>query len=80
MKRIDDKQFWISIRTFLTEYLQNVRGKEENTVKAYRDTLNLYVGFLQKVFLASKSFPTLPRKFSPHRQERMPDIAIRCAA
>ena len=32
------------------------------------------------LFLASLSFPTLPREFSPRRQERMPHIAIRCAA
>jgi integrase/recombinase XerD len=49
MKRFKDKQFLISIKSFLTDYLPNVRGKSENTIKSYRDTINLLIRFFIEV-------------------------------
>ena len=48
MKRFKDKQLFISIRTFLTDYLPNIRCKSENTIKSYRDTINLLIIFFKE--------------------------------
>lgn len=48
MKKFKDKQLFISIKTFLTDYLPNVRVKSENTIKSYRDTLNLLITFFKE--------------------------------
>jgi integrase/recombinase XerD len=48
MKRFKDKQLFISIKTFLTDYLPNVRVKSENTIKSYRDTINLLIIFFKE--------------------------------
>lgn len=47
MKKIKDPNLFLSIKTFLTIYLPEIRAKSTNTVKAYRDTLNLFFRFLK---------------------------------
>ena len=47
MKKIKDPQLFHSIREFLVVYLPQIRGKSSHTVKAYRDTLNLFILFLK---------------------------------
>lgn len=63
MKRFKDKQLFISIKTFLTDYLPNVRVKSENTIKSYRDTINLLIFFFREekqidIYSISKSLIT----------------------
>lgn len=47
MKTIRDKELFESIKSFLTEYLPLIRRKPENTIKSYRDTINLYFRYLE---------------------------------
>lgn len=47
MKTIRDKVLFESIKSFLTEYLPLIRRKTENTIKSYRDTINLYFRYLE---------------------------------
>lgn len=46
MKTIRDKRLFESIKSFLTDYLPHIRRKSENTIKSYRDTINLFLKFL----------------------------------
>lgn len=48
MKKFKDKHLFISIKIFLTEYLPHIRGKGENTIKSYRDTINLFIKFFNQ--------------------------------
>lgn len=41
--------FFESIRKFLNEYLPNQRCLIENTIRSYRQTLNLFVKFMREV-------------------------------
>ncbi|GGK09392.1 integrase [Lentibacillus kapialis] len=47
MKRVKDPKLFLSIKTFLTLYLPEIRAKSRNTIKSYRDTLNLFFHFLK---------------------------------
>lgn len=47
MRKIKDPYLYKSIKAFLTVYLPIVRAKSPNTVAGYRDTLNLFIGFLK---------------------------------
>ncbi len=47
MRKIHDPRLFISIKAFLTVYLPIIRVKSPNTVAAYRDTLNVFIGFLK---------------------------------
>jgi site-specific recombinase XerD len=47
MRKIKDIHLFKSIKAFLTVYLPIIRAKSPNTVAAYRDTLNLFIGFLK---------------------------------
>lgn len=47
MKKVKDPKLFHSIKTFLTVYLPEIRAKSSNTVKSYRDTLNLFFCFLK---------------------------------
>lgn len=49
MKKIKDARLFEAIKTFLTEYLPNVRALSPHTVQAYKDALNLYLLFLKEV-------------------------------
>lgn len=51
MKKIKDPALFEKIRKFLTEYMPTLRKKSPNTIEAYRYTLNIYLEFLQAVFL-----------------------------
>ena len=42
----EDRSFFIVIRDFLTVYLLKQRCTSVNTIKSYRDTLNLYIDFM----------------------------------
>lgn len=48
MKMIKDPVLFDKIREFLTEYMPVLRKKSNNTVAAYRYTLNIYMEFLQR--------------------------------
>jgi len=48
MKKIKDPKLFHSIREFLIVYLPQIRRKSSHTVKAYRDTLNLFILFLKE--------------------------------
>ena len=48
MKKLKDKKLFNNIKSFLTEYLPNVRGKSSNTVTSYRITLNLFLRFFEQ--------------------------------
>lgn len=48
MKKIKDPKLFHSIREFLVVYLPQIRRKSSHTVKAYRDTLNLFILFLKE--------------------------------
>jgi integrase/recombinase XerD len=48
MKTIRDKGLFESIKSFLTDYLPRIKRKSENTIKAYRDTINLFLKFLEQ--------------------------------
>lgn len=48
MRKIKDPALFQSIRKFLTEDMPIVRKKSENTVDAYRYTLNLFLAFLRE--------------------------------
>lgn len=47
MKKIKDPKLFLSIKAFLTVYLPEIRAKSNNTIKSYRDTLNLFFQFLK---------------------------------
>ena len=47
MKKIKDPQLFKSIKSFLTVYLPIIRAKSPNTINSYKDTLNLFIGFLK---------------------------------
>lgn len=54
-----DRSFFIVVRDFLTVYLPKQRCSSSNTIKSYRDTLNLYIDFMthqKHVLLDSISF------------------------
>ena len=58
----ETRQFFQLIRDFLTIYLPNQRGCSPNTVKAYRDTLNLLLDYLKAIEnlqLSEISFDTI---------------------
>ena len=42
-------EFFKTIRSFLTEYLPNQRCYSENTVRSYKQALNLFVTYLREV-------------------------------
>lgn len=46
MKKLSDPQLFKAIKHFLTEYLPSVKSKSENTIQAYRITINLYIDYL----------------------------------
>lgn len=46
--RIEDRSFFIVVRDFLTVYLPKQRCASANTIKSYRDTLNLYIDFMTR--------------------------------
>ena len=48
MKKIKDARLFETMKTFLTEYLPNVRALSPNTVQAYKDALNLYLLFIKE--------------------------------
>ncbi len=43
---MNERSFFIVIRDFLTIYLPKQRCVSVNTIKSYRDTLNLYIDFM----------------------------------
>ncbi|MGG0720023.1 tyrosine-type recombinase/integrase [Robertmurraya massiliosenegalensis] len=47
MKNVKDPKLFLSIKTFLKVYLPEIRAKSINTIKSYRDTLNLFFQFLK---------------------------------
>lgn len=47
MKKVKDPKLFLSIKTFLTIYLPEIRAKSNNTIKSQRDTLNLFFRFLK---------------------------------
>lgn len=46
--KIKDPELYRLIKSFLTNYLPDIRQKSRHTVQAYKDALNLYVLFLEK--------------------------------
>ena len=48
MNTIKDTWLFESIKSFLTEYLPHVRRKSRNTINSYRDTINLFLRFLEQ--------------------------------
>ncbi|MCF8568530.1 site-specific integrase [Alicyclobacillus tolerans] len=42
----EDRSFFIAVRDFLAVYLPKQRCASANTIKSYRDTLNLFIDFL----------------------------------
>ena len=48
MSKQADDSFFNHVRSFLTVYLPRSRCYSPNTVKAYRDTINLFRSFLQE--------------------------------
>jgi integrase/recombinase XerD len=53
MMKIKDEQFFRTIRSFFEIYLVKNRSCSPNTVKSYKDALNLYLDFLE----AEKTIP-----------------------
>ena len=51
--KIKDEQFFRTIRSFFEIYLVKNRSCSPNTVKSYKDALNLYLDFLE----AEKGIP-----------------------
>lgn len=47
--RVKDEQFFRTIRSFLEIYLVKNRSCSPNTVKSYKDALNLYLDFLEDI-------------------------------
>ena len=45
--KIKDEQFFRTIRSFFEIYLVKNRSCSPNTVKSYKDALNLYLDFLE---------------------------------
>lgn len=45
---IKDEQFFITVNKFLTIYLPKQRECSHNTIKAYRETINLFLDFMKK--------------------------------
>lgn len=48
MKKIKDLELFQKIKSFLTEYLPVIRAKSNNTIDAYRVTINLYLTYIQQ--------------------------------
>ena len=48
MKKIKDPTLFQHIKNFLTVYLPEIRGKSNNTIVSYRDTINLYLLYLKE--------------------------------
>lgn len=48
MKKIKDPELFRKIKCFLTEYLPVIRAKSNNTINAYRTTINLYLTYIQQ--------------------------------
>ena len=46
--KIKNEQFFITIRSFFEVYLVKNRGCSPNTVKSYKDAINLYLDFLEE--------------------------------
>lgn len=46
MKKLNDPQLFKAIKHFLLDYLPHVKSKSENTIQAYRITINLYIDYL----------------------------------
>jgi len=60
--RIKDEQFFITINKFLTIYLPKHRSCSPNTIKAYRETINLFLDFMRtdkQIGLTQMSFEYL---------------------
>ena len=47
MKKIKNPAIYRAIKAFLTEYLPVIRQKSQNTIDSYKDTINLFLLFLQ---------------------------------
>jgi site-specific recombinase XerD len=47
MKTIRDKELFESTKSFLTNYMPLIRQKSKNTIKSYRDTINLFFRYLE---------------------------------
>src|SRR5690625_1155184 len=47
MQKVKDPKLFLSIKTYLTVYLPEIRAKSNNTIKSQRDTLNLFFRFLK---------------------------------
>ena len=61
----DSLHFYQFIRDFLTVYLPLQKASSPNTIKAYRDTINLFLDYLkseQKVSLLAVTFKSITRK------------------
>ena len=48
MKKVKDARLFEAMKTFLTEYLPNIRALSPHTVQAYKDALNLYLLFIKE--------------------------------
>ena len=47
--KIRDPELYRLMKNFLTVYLPDTKQKSPHTIQAYRDALNLYMGFLDSV-------------------------------
>lgn len=47
--KVKDEQFFLTIRSFFEVYLVKNRSCSPNTVKSYKDALNLYLDFLEDI-------------------------------
>jgi len=66
MKKVKDPQLFDTIRTFLQIYLPEIRVRSSNTIKSYRDSLNLFFRFM----VIRKGIPlyqVTAEHFSPER-------------
>lgn len=45
----DSQTFYRVIRDFLTHYLPNQKAASPNTIKSYRDTINIFLDYQKKI-------------------------------
>ena len=79
--KVKDEQFFRTIRSFLEIYLVKNRSCSPNTIKSYKDALNLFLDFLEEIKeipIAKVSWSYFSRQFiqeflvlHPERNQRV---------